>query len=88
MPYISKPNRKFIDDNMESITIEINSEGDLNYTIFRLLDEFVADNGGPSYINYNKVMGVLDCCAREYYRRRVAPYEDKAIERNGDIPLP
>lgn len=88
MPYIHQDRRKWIDQCVIGLADQIDYEGDMNYAIFRLLDEFVVRQGGPSYVNYNKAMGVMDCCAREYYRRRVAPYEDQAIERNGDIPLP
>ena len=36
----------------------------------------------------NEVMGNYDCCAKEFYRRVVGPYEDTAIVRNGDCNPP
>jgi len=30
-------------------------------------------------------MGVLECIKQEFYRRAVAPYEDKKKEENGDV---
>ena len=33
-------------------------------------------------------MGVLDCVKQEFYRRKLAPYEDVAIQKNGDINEP
>jgi hypothetical protein len=30
-------------------------------------------------------MGVMDCASKEFYRTVVAPYEEAAIVRNGDI---
>lgn len=88
MPYIAQKDRPRIFTVATRLSEEIETEGDLNFAIFTLLDKFVARQGGPRYTNYNKAMGVLDCCAREYYRRRVASYEDQAVERNGDIPTP
>ena len=46
-----------------------------------MLDVYAA--GG--YAVYNRAMGVFDCAAREFYRRVVAPYEDKKIMENGDV---
>jgi len=31
------------------------------------------------------LVGVLECLKLELYRQQVAAYEDKAIERNGDL---
>ena len=30
-------------------------------------------------------MGVLSCVGAEFYRRVIAPYEDKKIIQNGDV---
>lgn len=57
-------------------------DGVMNYTISRLTDCFYGMGG---YTVYNRAMGVLDCVAREFYRRKVAPYEDKKILENGDV---
>ena len=37
------------------------------------------------YENFNAMIGALECCKQEYYRRIIAPYEDKKIEENGDV---
>lgn len=39
----------------------------------------------PDYQRYCDVEGVLGHAAKELYRRRVGPFEDGAIARNGDI---
>lgn len=36
-------------------------------------------------ISDDDVIGALRCAWDEFYRRKVGPYEDEAIERNGDI---
>ena len=35
--------------------------------------------------NYMGIRGMLTCVVAEFYRRRLAGYEDGAINRNGDI---
>ena len=34
---------------------------------------------------YQDIVGVLVAVQHELYRRHIAPYEDKAIQRNGDV---
>lgn len=36
-------------------------------------------------ITYTEKVGVIECAVLEFYRRVVAPYEDEAIKRNGDV---
>ena len=60
--------------------------GTLNYIITRLCDYWSRDmSGEANYEKYNAVIGVLECVKQELYRRQIAPYEDKACERNGDV---
>jgi broad-specificity NMP kinase len=59
------------------------SAGELNYIITRLVAHFI---GTPSYGSINTAIGVLECAKLELYRRLAAPYEDKKISENGDIP--
>jgi hypothetical protein len=37
------------------------------------------------YAEINEVVGVLECCKLELYRRLAAPYEDTKIKENGDV---
>lgn len=95
MPYIKKEDRKELDKliiklakiiakrNIENCTV---FAGDWNYTITRLIKEtFKAGNISKCYADCNEVIGMLECCKAEYYRREVAPYEDKKIIENGDV---
>jgi len=36
-------------------------------------------------IDNRRRRGALLCCALEFYRRKVAPYEEKCIQKNGDV---
>ena len=56
----------------------------MNYAISMLCKEYIA-RFGCYYTHLNSVMGVLESAKLEFYRRVVAPYEDKKIEENGDI---
>lgn len=79
MPYISEDSRA---DLGEQIDLDKKyTVGELNYIITRLLH---AQRAG-SYTEHNALMGVLSCAQAEYYRRKVVPYEEAAILRNGDV---
>ena len=88
MPYIKKDRRTLFDPTLTVLdaTIERSNPtaGDLNYIITNILDDYVRVKG-QSYSTYNELIGMLECCKSEYYRRRVAPYEDKKIVENGDV---
>jgi len=80
MPYIKKETR----DSFEIGTGKIDSPGDLNYILTRVCLEYI-DNKGTNYQIYNDVIGALECCKLEMYRRAVSPYEDQKIQINGDV---
>jgi hypothetical protein len=78
MPYIKQKEREDIDHYGSP-----KNSGQLNYIITRYIDEYLGKN--PKYDDYNSAMGVLTCAQLELYRRRVAGYEDKKKEENGDV---
>lgn len=83
MPYITEGKREEIDLEIEELLKFLpDDDGVINYTITRIVDHVYGKGG---YAVFNRAMGVLDCVAREFYRRKVAPYEDKKIEENGDV---
>ena len=94
MPYIKKEERPRYDKSIEEIVNLLveklpgdngkgYSEGDLNYVVssivWKLFDK------SKSYSNGNKLMGALECIKQEFYRRKLAPYEDEKIKTNGDL---
>ncbi len=87
MPYIDNAKRikyeKGIQDllNVLRKVPKENVDGELNYVITRILRGLY----GPSYYEYNRAIGVLESVKQEYYRRVVAPYEDKKIKEKGDV---
>jgi len=60
--------------------------GDWNYVITKLIKETLHyENCEINYKTHNEVVGMLECCKLEYFRRNVALYEDGKIEQNGDV---
>lgn len=82
MPYIAAQDRKRVDDVVEMMP-KLQTEGELNYTVTRLVDKFLREHGF-NYKNLNAVVGVLECAKLEAYRRMAAPYEDGKAQLNGD----
>ena len=93
MPYIKKEERQRLDPHIETLFHELaksgeDIEGNLNYTLTTLLGSIpVAFGDAWRYKHINRVIGTLECVKQEFYRRLAGPYEDKAIEKNGDIAI-
>ena len=79
MPYIKQEARELLDDGELP-----DNEGELNYTISTLHDDYLSAYG-LNYANVNALVGVLECAKLELYRRIAAPYEDIKIQENGDV---
>jgi hypothetical protein len=77
MPYIKQEHRERVADGVGPF-----NSGELNYTITKLCIDYLVER---DYDEFNEVVGVLECVKQEFYRRMVAPYEDKKIEENGDV---
>lgn len=83
MPYIT--NREPFSQGLNALA-PMNS-GELNYVISSVVSDYLYNttNGSPKYVDFNEVIGVLECAKLELYRRMVAPYEDQKIAENGDV---
>jgi len=57
--------------------------GELNFLISSLVWAVFESN--PCYQKANELLGVLSAVILEFYRRRVAGYEDQKIKENGDL---
>lgn len=88
MPYIdnkSKEELNLVTDVMyDSVLSRGISNGELNYLITCLCLLYI-NRHGKSYNTLSDVVKALECAKLEFYRREVAPYEDKKIEQNGDV---
>jgi len=79
MPYIRKEKRV----PLLSGSVPDNA-GELNFQITSLITQYIRKHI-LSYSTLNDVLGALEGCKLELYRRVVAPYEDKKIKENGDV---
>ena len=83
MPYIAEDDRQkfmWIEQELENMAPDMKA-GDLQYLIalaIKYMDPY-------NYQTMNDVMGALAGAQMEFYRRKVAPYEDTKIEANGDV---
>ncbi len=91
MPYIKEKDRvslKYalieIIDGVNQLDIE-DREGVLNYTISRIVASCMKPDTGWRYTSLAKAHAVFIQAADEFSRRLIGPYEDAAIEKNGDI---
>lgn len=86
MPYIKPEERPPIDSAIQTLKQHVNNSGQLNYAITVLCQECLKSKG-INYENLNSIVGVLECAKLEFSRRKVAPYENKKIEENGDVNI-
>lgn len=91
MPYIKQDKRNVLDQAINDlhdalVGLELddesnNMEGNLNYSITRLLRMCYSD----SYREINDAMGVLSCVMMEHYRTKAVPLENQKMYENGDV---
>ena len=89
MPYIKQENRSEYDviiNQLQRALSDLQGKpmGDCNYVISRIVWKLF--NECPNYENGNVLYGMLHTVAAEFYRRKLAPYEDLKIKENGDLP--
>lgn len=56
-----------------------------NPILYDLLDMKSLCHYATRHLKRYDIVGALRCCELEIYRRLAGPYEDKAIEKNGDV---
>jgi hypothetical protein len=90
MPYIPQKRRDEISAELVGDTDKDNgldwapqNAGDLNYLVTCFVDNYLLEHG-VRYANINEMIGALECCKLELYRKIAVPYEDfKAFENGG-----
>lgn len=84
MPYITPESRESLDTQIDNLAESLDTRGEFNYAITRLIHHYVASRG-KKYDNLNDAIGILQCAQLELYRHVIGPYEDTKIASNGDI---
>lgn len=77
MPYIADETRKALTVRSAEVA------GELNYLLTMKCIAFLGDK--PNYAKFNELIGALECCKLEMYRRMIAPYEDDKRDSNGEV---
>lgn len=92
MPYIDA-NRRL---QLDKYPFQAKKAGELNYVlchiIWNYLEQKTVDKIGEipnieklKYKDYNEIIGILESCKLEIYRRLISSYEDKKKDENGDV---
>lgn len=80
MPYINSKER----DELDWAERGPETPGELNYKLTQVLLQYMLGKK-KSYTLYNEIIGVLECCKQEFYRRPVSDYENEKLLSNGDV---
>lgn len=81
MPYIKPEQRPPMDEAIRRVAPQ--NPGELNYCLTRLCIQYAGPS--PNYERLNAIIGALEACKLEFYRRMVAAYEDAKVQQNGDV---
>ena len=96
MPYIEVQQQKRLDKQINALLKAMNGmvdidgfksddirKGVLNYVMTTLIIGVIGEE--LKYGKINDVVGAIECCKMELYRRLAVPYEDKKALLNGDV---
>lgn len=91
MPYIPPADRPQYEEAIDAVVAALlklddnDAKGHLNYVVYSIIKRYLDARGMRYFRAQDFIGGVLTCCQLELYRRLLGPYEDKAIEKNGDV---
>lgn len=86
MPYIKPEDRQKFNDSAKDIADKATCAGDLNFALTVIIHSYIQKKG-LNYANCNEVIGMIEACKTEFYRKVVAPYEDLKVDQNGDVNI-
>lgn len=82
MPYIKQEDRLRIDAPVDFLIQMLETKGEYNYAMTRLVHAFVKSKPRVCYDSLSEAHGLAQDVAAEFYRVVVAPYEDEKIRQN------
>ena len=80
MPYIDKMRRVKLLEFKE----QPQNAGELNFLFTSIASNYLSFKG-EKYQHYNDIIGALEGCKLELYRRQTANYENLKVDINGDV---
>lgn len=87
MPYIPPTDRKKYDGIINKLNIALGESdwnpGHVNYVVTRIIHRWFAAR--RKYATINAIEGVLNCVAKEFYRKKAFKYEEEKEAENGSI---
>ena len=83
MPYIAKDDRVPYGPALHQLDVLLagKPKGHLTFVLYTIARRFVQEE---RYTNLSEARSALGDAYDEFYRRLMAPYEDKQIEKSGD----
>ena len=85
MPYIKQDRREVLDPLIEPLLEQLETRGERNYAITKILHHFIQTNGGLRYDQVNDAIGIAFCSALELYNAVAVPYESVKKDENGPV---
>lgn len=83
MPYITKS--RIAELQKPGHLGDIKTPGELVYVLTYALGSYFGNTQPITYTTITEVLGALEGCKLELYRRLVVPYEEKKRRENGDV---
>jgi hypothetical protein len=80
MPYISQDKR----DDLR-LSVFADHPAKLAYVILQATMDYLRTQPNKDWNTLSNAHKAMVCAEREFYRRHIAPHEDEAIARNGDV---
>jgi len=92
MPYITQNLREELIPLIDELALKIKEiheknptqtrDGLLNYSVTEILNQVFPN---ARYTDFNEIIGFLECCKLEYYRKKIGPYEENKEKENGSV---
>lgn len=92
MPYITQNLREELIPLIDELALKIKEiheknptqtrDGLLNYSVTEVLNQVFPN---ARYTDFNEIIGFLECCKLEYYRKKIGPYEEIKEKENGAV---
>jgi hypothetical protein len=84
MPYIAPEDRPQYETALSELEALLKGKppGHLTYLVYRLAKSYCPEQ---RYAAMSATRACINDASAEYFRRVMAPYEDKQVEKNGDV---